>query len=96
MCCIFSNVKLFIKLYFIDTQNPHNFLLVDQIKEESNARAFYDAFFESGPQLLIQYPFVVTLSGQNLNNLSGELGKLYFFCYNGSRFMWLWLVLSFG
>ncbi len=73
MLCIFSNARLFIKLCFIETQNAHNFLLVDEIKAQSNARAFYEAFFESGPQLLIQFPFVLSVEAKNIENSSKSL-----------------------
>ena len=59
MFVFFRNVKLFIKLCFIDTACPHNYLFISNIQSQADRLNFYEAFFEAGPQLLVLLPYAV-------------------------------------
>ena len=51
---ISRKLRLFALLLFMDTDNPYNKVIISQIQDEAASASFYEAFFESAPQLLFQ------------------------------------------
>ena len=51
---ISRKLRLFALLLFMDTDNSYNKVIISQIQDEAASASFYEAFFESAPQLLFQ------------------------------------------
>jgi hypothetical protein len=52
----------------MDTDNPHNFLLVDEIRRQATASSLLEAYLESAPQIILQIYFVIEFYGERLKD----------------------------
>jgi hypothetical protein len=50
----FRKLQYFLKLCFMDTDNPHNFLMMDEIRRQAMASSLQEAYLESAPQMILQ------------------------------------------
>jgi hypothetical protein len=62
----FRKLQYFLKLCFMDTDNPHNFLMIDEIRRQAMASSLKEAYLESAPQMILQIFLVNRIIRKNL------------------------------